>query len=746
MQRDFTARPDPVLITWPRDKQIFDLSDAVTHNSVIVFFMPSCRFGFYLPLCLAAFIMAMAAHAAADSAAPYTPSLLSARGLNIIPTARMAEAGDVGFSVSYLKPYTHYLAHAQIAAPLSISLRQSAYTSGALARADVLYPGVDIRLRLAREKRFTPDVTLGLQAAFGHERMAGEYLVFTKNIRDFDLTGGMAWGRSGSAGHTGNPLRLLHKRFTGSRAQQDGDDANTPARWFTGRNIGFFAGLEYHTPLDGLSLKADWSADRHVSEQKQYGIAAPAPWSIGASYAPVSWASVGGALVGGKLLTGRLSVQSNPGLWHGRSARVTDMPPVRAPRTAKGFPSEIEKAARQQNITLQGTRLDQSIIQTNLALSPHLSTPRQIGRAAIAATNHGGAAPEIISITPALYGLEGRPVTIMRQDIERAHTRHDRSPQEIWHNAGFSSPDTPDKKTPQQKQVGWAQGGSLRQNNRFRFILETLTGLTQSDSGLLYRQSALLSHHMQVTRHIHIGNELRLNLAHNLDRPGYIRPSSSRPVRSDTGAFADRHMSLNRSYIGYLTSLSPALHLSLTGGLLEEHYAGTGTEILYRPPDSNIAIGATLHYAVKRAPDDVYYTGAQSYRVLSGHVNGWYEIPDTHLTINGSIGRYLGRDFGGSLGISRAFDNGATLAASITATNRRDYDLLGNRTGLHSQLSLTLPFGNMRFTPPGSEIRLHATQIGRDSGQALDAPLPLYDATEGLSARHLIRHWKEILE
>ena len=91
-------------------------------------------------------------------------------------------------------------------------------------------------------------------------------------------------------------------------------------------------------------------------------------------------------------------------------------------------------------------------------------------------------------------------------------------------------------------------------------------------------------------------------------------------------------------------------------------------------------------------------------------------------------------------------DNGVKLRGFLTATNRVDSDIFGNPANLYCGVEVTVPLGGIKALPDDSHARVLAAPMGRDSGQALDAPLPLYDATEPLSMRHIARHWNDVVQ
>ena len=81
--------------------------------------------------------------------------------------------------------------------------------------------------------------------------------------------------------------------------------------WFTGEDIGLFGGIEYFTPINGLSLKADYGANDYLGTSNITNFDRPSPWSFGFNYKPWEYTDVSAAVIGGDKLMARLSLQSS---------------------------------------------------------------------------------------------------------------------------------------------------------------------------------------------------------------------------------------------------------------------------------------------------------------------------------------------------------------------------------------------------------------------------------------------------
>lgn len=538
----------------------------------------------------------------------YSASLYGPLGLNTIPSARMDKAGTVRIGVSTLDPYRHGFIGFQIADPLYVQLRQTGTGSNLGASPDGLYPGMDLKIRLAKEDRYTPEIALGMNSAFGHKKTASEYIALSKRWKAFDFTGGLAWGRLGSEGMLSNPFKKFSRHFShdrdfGSETQNGVND------WFTGEEIGLFAGVEYFTPLEGLSVKAEWGADSYEADQITSNFKAPDPWSLSLNYAPYKWMDVSAGLAGTDKIFARLSFQGNLFEWPGRNAETGSPVPFHPHRAGTASAQKMMLSAHKDGVLLFDAQHVDSDADSLLDLDPFEPSARQIGRAARHMSNNGGEEVESLSITPYVFGLKGHRTTLIRRDLESALAHNNGSPEEIWQ-------DTTIEKTSDKKRQKSEHGFPWRP----RLILDTRLSLSEEDSGILYRSSLVFEGTKQLPYGFTVGGSARLNIDDNLHRLADFRPAALHPVRSDEDLYASRLFALDRSYLSWLKTLKTDLHLALSAGALEEMYTGAGGEILYRPFGKTFSVGAEAWRVYKRDPAN-FWAAAFSKILLSPDIS-----------------------------------------------------------------------------------------------------------------------------
>jgi hypothetical protein len=681
-------------------------------------------------------LLFMAAAAKGDESFPVSTDLSGTVGLNTVPSARMDPDGTVRVQAARLAPYSIATFGVQVASPLYISLRQTAQASSLFAHPDALYPGIDGKLRLVQESRFRPAIAIGWQGIGGVQGLADQYVVLSKRWYDLDFSGGLNWSALGSRNGVPNPFDAIpHFR------QRNGDPfkADEPTDWFTGRP-GAFGGVGLNTPVPGLTLKADWSADSYKWEaETDPGYKPPAPWSLGFSYAPRSWVTFGAAFVGSNTIYGSLSFQAPAQDWPGRPGRDIPNLPLFPPfRAGEDKPAAADVAGAAHGLYLSSVADGLHRLITRFQLQPGTFLPDQLNAVLRLMAIPSGRANDALTVQPVALGLSGPSITFDRWDLEQALGNNNGSPQEIWQHVAFG-PSIPDSAFPNNQAF-------LDQPVFYNLVFDNKLSLSEDDHALLYRTSVIGEYQKMLTAHLMSGQSLRLNLADNLQNLNEYRTVSYLPVRSDEDVFAERRIAVDRSYISYMRSLNRDWHYAVTAGYLEEMYGGAGGEILYRPFGHTYAFGVEMWEALKRDPYQPLDLGFNGDHLLSGHLKAYYEIPHTDLTLEAKVGRYLAEDLGGTLAIANHFRNGASIEAFVTATatDAREQELYGTGTHLYSGIRLRLPLGNLPLVPSGSEARVTVAPIGRDTGQSIDNPVPLYDITDQFSYRTIADHWTDI--
>ena len=198
-----------------------------------------------------------------------TGSLVDYSGLIKMPNARFNNEGKVSFNYSRYDPYGKYV----------FQFSPYDWFEGALFYTDINslgYPdfergpggmqsqkdkGFSLKARLFKEGEcygldyafceYLPNVAVGLVDFAGTSLTASEYVVASKSFGRFDLTAGLGWGALGSTDNIGgNPLSILTDKFDQRGSGYSlGLMGGVPgvSTWFRG-TASVFGGVEYVIP------------------------------------------------------------------------------------------------------------------------------------------------------------------------------------------------------------------------------------------------------------------------------------------------------------------------------------------------------------------------------------------------------------------------------------------------------------------------------------------------------------------
>ncbi|MGD0192681.1 MAG: YjbH domain-containing protein [Rhizomicrobium sp.] len=325
---------------------------------------------FIRPLALAG---ALAAFGATDARAqfdPYTdvlttptPSLYGGVGLLDMRSARFMPDGYFWIDTSLKMPDDRLSLNFQAAPWLETDFRYAInYALPPVGQRALYDRSFDAKFRLSQETQDLPQVALGFQDFIGTGIYSAEYLVASKYFGPVDATLGMGWGRLGSRGAAENPFCALDPNFCIRivDATQTGGQFDTS--FFHGHDIGLFGGIEYHTPIDRLSLKVEYSSDDYHQESSYiqaglprqghiYSNYAPEPINYGVAYRLWSNVDVGVAYMYNHFIALNIDIIANPSepTW---DVRLDPQPPfvARSPEVADALSSPAPVAAPDPNL------------------------------------------------------------------------------------------------------------------------------------------------------------------------------------------------------------------------------------------------------------------------------------------------------------------------------------------------------------------------------------------------------------
>ena len=581
----------------------------------------------------------------------------------------------------------------------------------------------DLRYRFIKETDVLPDVAIGLQDFLGTGDLSAEYIVASKTITDrIDVTAGLGWGRLGTRNGISNPLGALDPFFETrpERDKSEYEEGGTVTGDFFRGDMGVFGGITYRYS-DKLTLKAEYSSDGYVSETDNGTLDNRSPINVGLNYTYKPGLDLQLAYLYGSELAAGATLTLNPRERQAVSGLETAPPPVRvrpADRAAAASWGTDEQTLIQTlkdaGITLNGYDVtSDTVARVRYTNTSFRSEAQAMGRVARILSAQLPAAVETFVLEPQQRGIPLQATTIQRRDLETLENRARGAAQlaqsSTTRDAGSSTglsytPDT-------EPAFTWGIGPYAR------LIVFNGDAPVQVDGGVELKA--------------------RYTFAPNIIAKGVVRQSlRDLPLADETETENDlQNVRTDGRYYGQdgnpvIQTLTLAhygrpaanVYSRVTAGYLEDMHGGISTELLWKPVDSRLAVGAEVNYTAQRDYDQLFTF--QDYDVVTGHVSGYYSFNNGfHAQVD--VGRYLAGDWGATFGLDREFDNGWRVGAYFTLTDV-PFDEFGEGS-FDKGIRITVPNDFFLGNASRDKVTTNLQSLQRDGGARVDVDGRLYD-------------------
>ena len=671
-------------------------------------------------------------------------------GLLEMPNARMQPDGEISLSANAFDNGTLRTALAFQIFPRVQGVFRYATIDDVLGPANdprrTYDRSFDIRFQVLREGARLPSVVVGLQDFGGTGIYAAEYVAATKAFGPVEVTGGIGWGRLGTAGEFENPLRAFGDRFE-TRDRDFGVGGTFSAdSWFRGP-AALFGGVAWRA-TDRLTLKAEISSDDYVRETDRDIVDLRTPLNLGLDWAATDNLRVMAMLRGGDAFGLGLTYAINPrrsGVGSGIGPAPTPVL-LRPDRAAAPDVYGTEWIERPENgpivvdalrenldaagLELQSYRVSADTAQVRFLNDTYESQAQAVGRAARALTRSLPASVETFVLIP----LDARfvpatAVILRRSDVERLENAPDGADKALAAARIVDARTVPadgltlvDEAFPKLEwSIGpYASVSTFDPDNPLRVDF----GL-QANAGWEPRPG------------IRFSGSVRQRVLGNRDDAD--RPSDSvlPRVRSESYLFARE----DGPFINHLTAdwlFRPAENVygRISAGLLEQQFGGVSTEVLWRRPLSPLAVGVEVNYARQRDFDMGF--GFQDLDARTAHLTGYYDFGGGYVSAL-NVGRYLAGDEGATLSISRRFGNGFIVGAYATKTNVSSEEF--GEGSFDKGITLRFPVSAITGRPSRTGRVIAIQPILRDGGARLSVRNRLYGLTSDRTGAHLTEDW-----
>ena len=708
-------------------------------------------------------------------------------GLLQNPSARFARDGQLTAGFNEVTPYTRYFVTMQAMPWMEATLRYTSvsdrlYSPFPEFSGDQTYKdrGFDVKLRLTTEGRIRPALAIGARDFLGTGLFSSEYVVASKSFGPLDATLGIAWGNMATRDHIRNPLTYL----SDSLARRSGFDGGTGGSfsnmYFRGPRAAFFGGVQYATPIRGLTLKAEYDANSYQREALGNNQPVKSAINIGADYRILPWLHAQASFERGNRFGLTVTATTNfhrqtvppkydlPGAPVGVDAYPV---PANAPvnldnRLSAPGAIGTSMASRQANplsikpndtvvpgpgdlkarlvsaLDYQGTALyaadfKPTAVDLFVAQTRFNNVATGVGRIARSAFAVLPAQYETVTVILVENGIETLAVKVPRAGLmEAVKDRRGPSVDKLLTEVVIDEPPLT---------LGQANFKGPVNSVYPQFLYSVRPGLKTTlgrpEQFILYQAYVGLNGGVLLGRGWSTSGQFTVNISNNFDKLRIPTDSRLPPVRSNIGEYLRQGTTaISHLQMDYNFNIAPALYGHVYGGLLEEMFAGVGGEMLYRPATANWAIGADLAYVRQR--DFNQFFGMQDYRVLTGFVTGYLQFPKARIDASARVGRYLAKDFGVTFDIARTFQSGVRVGAFATFTNVSAADF--GEGSFDKGIYLTVPLDLLYAKHVRGSVGILYRPLIRDGGQHLFNRQPLFNSTDIAREANLRYNWSGI--
>ena len=706
---------------------------------------------------------------------PTTQFLNEFGGVGLIqtPTARFSPDGQIYIGGSRTYPYERYFVTAQVTPWMEATLRYSSvgnrlYSGVPEFSGDQSYKdrGLDVKFRLLTEGRIRPALAIGARDFLGTGLFSSEYVVLSKSSGPWDASFGIGWGNLGARGHIKNPFRLISSSFDEREPFTRGGGTLNDA-YFKGRGAAFFGGVSYETPVRGLTAKVEYDPNDYKSEALENSFDVDSPINFGLDYKVRPWLHVGASFERGNKLGLKLILTTNVNR-RGKAPKI-DPPPLSlsasaseanaAGSTSPPIPTSeatkppldtvpvhqapaiegVDTAALSNLLAVQGAGLyaanfDNGRATLYVGQARYRNMATGLGRIARTAFTVLPEDYKAVTVVFVESGLETMSATVYRNDLEKALTPRG-STDELFMRTEFGPApldlDQAEYQAASKPRIYYSLRPGLR------------TTLGRPEQFILYQAFVRLNAVVDISRGLSATGSLGLNVSDNFDKLKFASDSVLPRVRSDIKDYLrEGKTSIPYLQADYNFNIAAGLYGHVYGGLLEEMFGGVGGEILYRPYDVNWAVGAELTYAKQRDYDQWF--SFRNYSVLTGHITGFYHFEQMQVDAMVKAGRYLAKDWGATVQLSRTFKSGVTIGAFATFTDVSALEFGEGR--FDKGIFLNVPLDIFYIRNVRSSVGILWRPLIRDGGQMVVIRRPLLGTTGAATSFNLRRDWREILE
>ncbi|MFC4656841.1 YjbH domain-containing protein [Rheinheimera marina] len=652
-------------------------------------------------------------------------------GLIQMPTARHTKEGDFHLNYSDSQEYRFWTASLQLFPWLESTIRYTdvrtkLYSEDPSFSGDQTYKdkGIDLKLRLWQESLYLPEVSVGIRDFGGTGLFESEFIAASKRFGPVDLHLGIGWGYLGRRDNISNPFCDLNDRFCERPGGVSGSGGKVEYKKFFRGPASLYAGIEYQTPWAPLRLKAEY--DGNTYQQDFAGaLAQDSDFNVAAVYAVNEAFDINLNYQRGNTFGFGLSYKIN---FHTASQIKLDPPPVEVTeqRPVSAL-DQIDKAELSKQLYFNAGFVvnnyqlnDEQLVLTGrqVAFRDENVSMERIGRVL---AQH---LPESVKDYRIVLEAGGMQMVETKIDAPAFIAAATAQEPELAISDSFT------RQNPGSYQwVGEVEPSGFGYGSNLFWI----QSFGSPEDFYMYQAGLFANAAYQFNSNFGIYGTAKINLLTNFDEFNYKLDDFDTDlprVRTYVREYVTRSdITMENLYGQWKSELAPDWFGQLYAGYLETMFGGVGGEVLYRPVDSEFAVGLDLNYVKQRSYEKEL--AFFDYTAFTGHVTAYWQPQDGWLKdsmVKVSAGQYLAKDKGVTLEFARRFDSGIIVGAygAFTNVSSEQYGEGSFTKGMY----VSIPFDLFSLKSATGRGLLPWVPISRDGGQMLNRPVRLMDVTE----------------
>jgi Exopolysaccharide biosynthesis protein YbjH len=356
------------------------------------------------------------------------------------------------------------------------------------------------------------------------------------------------------------------------------------------------------------------------------------------------------------------------------------------------------------------------------------SEAQAIGRVARALTQVMPASVETFEIVPVVSGIATSKIVLRRTDLEALENTPDNATaigaRALVTNAG-------------PVPAGAIYGEGLYPKFSWSVLPYTRTSLFDPDNPFRADAGLRFSASYDIAPGLVVAGSVTQKLIGNLDKSDSNSNSVLEHVRSDAAKYNKTDgPALESLTVAWYSRPGTNLYGRVTAGYLERMFGGVSAELLWKRPESPLAVGVEVNYVRQR--DFNLGLGFQDYGVATGHVSAYYSF-GAGYTGQLDVGRYLAGDVGATLSLDREFANGWKVGAFATITDVSAEDF--GEGSFDKGIRLSIPINWVTGKPTRQVMTSTLRPLTRDGGARLEVAGRLYDTVRDYHDPMLDMQW-----